>query len=268
MGHEHILDASIGIHLRLCQGRAGQANGTMRDLPSGHVRALVGLGMGPQLDAMVARELRHAGEIAFDDFFVDHGDRSDAIIGCGQSALEVHSRQGRARGFSTTLWYELNRSTGGSQHVSDEQLTQRKQAPQIPSDMKAFNRKVIEEHRANKGKLSGMMANRHVLLLTTIGRKTGQERTVVVGYGQEGDRYIVIASDNGAKDHPHWYRNLLANPTATVEVGADRIEARARTARPQEREQFIPLVPYIRSQQELTSREIPIVVLEAARRTS
>lgn len=144
----------------------------------------------------------------------------------------------------------------------------RKQPPQVPSDIKAFNRKVVEEHRANKGKLSGMMANRHVLLLTTIGRKSGEERTVVLGYGQDGNRYVVIASGNGAKDHPLWYRNILANPAATVEVGADTFEARGRTARPEEREQLIPLVPYIRSQQELTSREIPIVVLEQAQQVS
>jgi deazaflavin-dependent oxidoreductase (nitroreductase family) len=146
--------------------------------------------------------------------------------------------------------------------MSTNESSPRKQPPQIPADMKAFNQKVIEEHRANHGQLSGMMAGRRVLLLTTTGARTGQPRTVVVGYGRDGDRCIVIASNNGAPEHPFWYRNLLKNPSATVEIGAEKFEARARTARPEEREGLTALVPYVTSQQELTSREIPIVVLE------
>lgn len=143
-----------------------------------------------------------------------------------------------------------------------QESSPRKPPPQIPQDMKAFNQKVIEEHRANHGKLSGMMADRHVLLLTTTGARSGQPRTVVVGYGRDGDRCVVIASNNGAPKHPFWYGNLLKNPNATVEVGAEKFEARARTARPEEREKLTTFVPYVKSQQELTSREIPIVVLE------
>lgn len=149
--------------------------------------------------------------------------------------------------------------------MSTSESTPRKPPPQIPQDMKAFNRKVIEEFRANQGKLSGPMAKSSVILLTTTGRKTGEQRTVVVGHGKDGDRYVVIASNNGAPEHPLWYQNLLANPKATVEVGPEKFEARARTARPDEREQLVPVVPYIKSQQELTSREIPIVVLERAK---
>jgi deazaflavin-dependent oxidoreductase (nitroreductase family) len=128
--------------------------------------------------------------------------------------------------------------------------------------MKAFNRKLIEEFRSSGGKLSGQLAKSRVLLLTTTGAKSGEPRTVVVGYGQDGNRYVVIASGNGAVDHPFWYRNLLAKPEATVEVGPRTFTARPRTASPAERERFKPLVPYIESQQRLTDREIPIVVLE------
>jgi deazaflavin-dependent oxidoreductase (nitroreductase family) len=148
--------------------------------------------------------------------------------------------------------------------MSTESSSARPDRPPIPSDMKAFNRKVIEEFRANGGKLSGQMAKSHVLLLTTIGAKSGEQRTVVVGYGQDGDRYVVIASDNGAVDHPLWYRNLLARPEATVEVGQRKFKARPRTASPAERDRFKALVPYIENQQKLTDREIPIVVLEPA----
>ena len=73
---------------------------------------------------------------------------------------------------------------------------------------------------------------------------------------------MVIASNNAAPSHPTWYRNLLADPTATLEVGADRFEVRARTAAPEERERLGAAVPWFQSQQELTTREIPLVVFD------
>jgi deazaflavin-dependent oxidoreductase (nitroreductase family) len=146
--------------------------------------------------------------------------------------------------------------------MSPGEPTQRKPPTQIPTDMNAFNRKLIEEFRANRGQLSGQMAGRTLVLLTTTGAKSGKERTAVLGFGKDGDRYVVIASGNGAPSHPAWYRNLLARPIATVEVGPDKFKVRARTARPDEREALKPLVPYIEQQQTLTTREIPIVVLE------
>ena len=146
--------------------------------------------------------------------------------------------------------------------MSSDQPTIRKAPSQIPSDMQAFNRKVIDDFRANRGKLTGPLAGRTLMLLTTTGAKTGKERTAVLGFGKDGDRYVVIASGNGAPSHPGWYRNLLARPIATVEVGPNKFKVRARTAGPDEREQLKRLVPYIEQQQTLTTREIPIVVLE------
>jgi deazaflavin-dependent oxidoreductase (nitroreductase family) len=128
--------------------------------------------------------------------------------------------------------------------------------------MKAFNRALIEEWRANDGRLSGPMAGRNLILLTTTGARSGEPRTTVLGFGRHGDRLVAIASNNGAPAHPAWYVNLLANPTATVELGAEMFEVRARTASPDEREEFSKAVPYLESQQKLTKREIPIVVLE------
>jgi deazaflavin-dependent oxidoreductase (nitroreductase family) len=130
--------------------------------------------------------------------------------------------------------------------------------------MNAFNRKLIEEFRANRGQLSGPMAGRTLMLLTTTGAKSGKEQTCVLGFGKDGDRYVVIASANGAPSHPAWYENLQARPIATVEVGPDKFKVRARTARPDEREPLKRLVPYIEQQQTLTKREIPIVVLDRA----
>jgi deazaflavin-dependent oxidoreductase (nitroreductase family) len=139
---------------------------------------------------------------------------------------------------------------------------QRKPPPQIPADMNAFNQKVVQDFRANRGKLTGPLAGRTLMLLTTTGAKSGKERIVVLGFGKNGDRYVVIASGNGAPSHPAWYQNLLARPIATVEVGPDKFKVRARTAGAEEREKLAPLVPYIVQQQTLTKREIPIVVLE------
>jgi deazaflavin-dependent oxidoreductase (nitroreductase family) len=128
--------------------------------------------------------------------------------------------------------------------------------------MRAFNETVITEHRANAGKLSGMMEGRTILLLTTTGRRSGEQRTVVLGYGRLGDRLVVIASDNGAPSAPAWYRNLLADPSAVVELGAEKFKVRATTAGPSERAQLGQVIPYLEGQQKLTEREIPVVALD------
>src|SRR5207245_2638577 len=102
----------------------------------------------------------------------------------------------------------------------------------IPTDMKAFNRALVEEFRANHGRLSGPMAGRSLMLLTTTGARTGQARTVVLGYGRQGDRYVAIASANAAPADPAWYRNLQEHPIATVEVNAERSGGRAGGGEP------------------------------------
>jgi deazaflavin-dependent oxidoreductase (nitroreductase family) len=148
-----------------------------------------------------------------------------------------------------------------SEETAKEESQARK-APVIPTDMKAFNQKVITEFRANRGQLSGPMAGRSVLLLTTTGARSGVERTTVLGFGRAGERLVVIASDNGAPSAPDWYHNLLARPIATVELGPEKFKVRAVTAGPDERDELAKVVPYLKQQQALTEREIPIVVLE------
>ncbi len=128
--------------------------------------------------------------------------------------------------------------------------------------MKAFNEKLIEEFRANRGQLSGSMARSQVLVLTTVGARSGLPRTVVIGYRRNGDRYLAIASDNGSDRAPSWYRNLLAHPTATVELGPERFEVLSRTATAEERGGLAPSIEYLEPQQALTKREIPIVIFE------
>src|SRR5260370_30584806 len=105
--------------------------------------------------------------------------------------------------------------------------------PAIPPDMKAFNRKVIDEWHANGGKLTGPLAKSQLILLTTIGARSGEPRTVVIGYRPHGDELVAIASDNGAPNDPAWYRNLLANNrNATVVPCPEKVVSHAPTTPP------------------------------------
>ncbi len=106
----------------------------------------------------------------------------------------------------------------------------------------------------------------NTLLITTRGRKTGILRRTALIYGQDGDRYIVVASNGGSPHHPNWYLNLKANPEVQVQVGADHFTARARTATPEERPALWTMMseifPTYRDYQNKTEREIPVVILE------
>ncbi|HET7465068.1 MAG TPA: nitroreductase/quinone reductase family protein [Candidatus Dormibacteraeota bacterium] len=139
---------------------------------------------------------------------------------------------------------------------------------QLPSDMNAFNRQIIEEFRATKGQLSGRMAGRQVLLITTKGARTGEPRTAVIGYRKSGAVFVVIASANGAAAHPSWYVNLLADPHATIEVGPEKVEVRARTVKGKEREKLAKVIEYLEPQQKLTARTIPVVALEPVKKSA
>jgi deazaflavin-dependent oxidoreductase (nitroreductase family) len=141
-------------------------------------------------------------------------------------------------------------------------MSSKQQRPQIPTDMTAFNAKLIEEFRANHGQLSGQMAGRQLLLLNTAGAKSGQQRTAVVGYRPYGDDLAIIASNNGAPKDPAWFANLKKDPVATVEVGAENFKVKTRVAKPEEREKIAKLIDYLGPQQQRTSRQIPIVILE------
>lgn len=93
--------------------------------------------------------------------------------------------------------------------------------------MSDHNQGIIEEFRTHHGSVGGYFAGRTLLLLTHTGAKTGAERTNPLAYRREGDRIFVFASKGGAPSHPDWYRNLIANPDVTVEIGDDTFRARA-----------------------------------------
>ena len=106
------------------------------------------------------------------------------------------------------------------------------------------------------------------LILTTLGRRSGKARRLALIYGQDGDRYIVVASKGGSDKHPEWYLNLRDNSEAQVQVRGDRFRARARTATPEERDRLWPRMakiwPDYDKYQAKTDRQIPLVILERA----
>ena len=128
---------------------------------------------------------------------------------------------------------------------------------------KQFNHGLIAEFRANGGTVSGWPP---LLLLTTIGAKSGQPHTTPLLYSTDGDRIIVIAAHSGAPKHPAWYHNLVANPEVTVELGRERFRMRAVVAAGKERErlfnQHAEKAPWTVEFQAKTTRELPAVVLE------
>ena len=105
-----------------------------------------------------------------------------------------------------------------------------------------------------------------VLLLTTTGRRTGKPGTTPLIYAQDGDRYVIVASQGGAPAHPGWYKNLAKDPEVEVQVRDDVFPARARTAEGAERERLWALAnevwPHYDEYARRTEREIPVVVLE------
>jgi deazaflavin-dependent oxidoreductase (nitroreductase family) len=108
----------------------------------------------------------------------------------------------------------------------------------------------------------------HILLLTTIGRRSGKARRTPLIYGRDGDRYLVVASNGGEDEHPLWYRNLSADSRVRLQVGAQRFDAVAHTASGEERARLWPVMtaiwPDYDVYQTRTSREIPVVVLTPA----
>ena len=106
----------------------------------------------------------------------------------------------------------------------------------------------------------------HIVLLTTIGHRSGEERTVPLIFGRHGDDYLLVASKGGADDPPAWYVNLEANPAVTLQDRADVFKAVARTASAEEKQTLWPIMtkewPDYDEYQKKTDRPIPVVVLE------
>ncbi|MFG2996838.1 nitroreductase/quinone reductase family protein [Streptomyces sp. NPDC048340] len=132
----------------------------------------------------------------------------------------------------------------------------------------SFNQSVIEEFRANAGKVGGPFEGSDLLLLTTTGAKSGTERTTPLGYVRHGDSLLLIGSNLGAPRHPGWYHNLLAHPVVRVETGTRTFEALAVPAEGDRRDELfahaVRMAPGYGDYQERTTRRLPVVVLERA----
>ena len=131
--------------------------------------------------------------------------------------------------------------------------------------MNDYNRHVIEEFRANGGKVGGEWEDIPLLLLTTTGAKSGERRTTPMAYLPNGDRLFVWAANGGSPTHPHWYHNLVAHPHVTVEVGTETFEAIAVATEDVERDrlwtQGVALYPQLAEAQAKTTRQVPVIAL-------
>ena len=129
-----------------------------------------------------------------------------------------------------------------------------------------FGQEHVRVYRETDGERGYHWRGTTILLLTTKGRKSGEERTTpLIHRGVEGS-WVIVASRGGAPDHPGWYKNLEADPNVAIQVKGERIPVRARTATGEERERLWQLMaevwPAYDDYQQRTQREIPVVVLE------
>jgi deazaflavin-dependent oxidoreductase (nitroreductase family) len=137
----------------------------------------------------------------------------------------------------------------------------------VPPHMSDFNTQVIEEFRANGGKVGGNFAGANLVLMTTRGAKSGVERTNPVVYFNDGDRIYVIASAGGSTKHPAWYHNLTAHPELTVEVGAETYRAKANPVTDDaERDRLyadaVAQMPGFGEYEKTANRRIPVLHLD------
>jgi deazaflavin-dependent oxidoreductase (nitroreductase family) len=133
------------------------------------------------------------------------------------------------------------------------------------SNTNDWNTAIIAEFRANGGKVGGRFEGSTLLLLHTIGAKSGQERVNPLACIRDGDRLLVVGSKAGAPTHPDWYHNLAANPEVTVELGTEQFRARAAVAAEPERTRLFAKIveerPGFADYQTKTTRVIPVVIL-------
>jgi deazaflavin-dependent oxidoreductase (nitroreductase family) len=128
-----------------------------------------------------------------------------------------------------------------------------------------FGKEHVDRYRETDGEEGHDWRGTVTLLLTTNGRRSGEKRTTPLIYQPDGDRYVVVASQGGAEQHPGWYFNLSADPNVEVQVKGDRFNATASTAEGEERERLWKLMtatwPAYDGYQTRTDRQIPVVVL-------
>jgi deazaflavin-dependent oxidoreductase (nitroreductase family) len=135
----------------------------------------------------------------------------------------------------------------------------------MSTSMNDFNAQIIEEFRANEGRVGGMFEGSTLLLLHHVGAKTGTDRINPLVYDRDGDRYVIFASKAGAPTNPDWYHNLKAHPNVAIEVGTDTIDVVAAEAAGEERDRLFrrqaERSPNFSEYQTKTDRVIPVMIL-------
>lgn len=128
-----------------------------------------------------------------------------------------------------------------------------------------FNQQIVDEFRANEGRVGGPFAGAAMLLLTTTGAKTGKQTVSPLVYTDDGDRLLIYGSKGGAPTHPVWFHNLKANPEVTVEVGTETFAARAEEITGEERDRLwaahVKRAPGFGEYEKKTTRTIPVIAL-------
>lgn len=131
-----------------------------------------------------------------------------------------------------------------------------------------FMRLQIFMYRRSRGKTFGRVRGMPVLLLTTVGRKTGKPRVTPVMYIRDGDNYVITASYAGLGKHPGWFFNLMSNPQTTIEVNGMTNGVTAHQASPTEKDrlwkQLVEQAPFFEGYRKKTTRDIPMVILQPA----
>jgi deazaflavin-dependent oxidoreductase (nitroreductase family) len=122
--------------------------------------------------------------------------------------------------------------------------------------------------RVTGGRLGSQLGKQSVLLLHTVGRKSGKAYTTPLSYYRDGDRYLIVASNWGQEEHPNWFRNLMQSPRAAIQTKSGTLQVEARQAEGEEYQRLWNVVTrqnsqYLRYQQAVT-RQIPIVILTPA----
>lgn len=137
--------------------------------------------------------------------------------------------------------------------------------PALEPYVHPFNQPIVAEFRANRGIVGGPFAGADLLLLTTVGARSGRLVTSPLGYVRDRHRLLVVASAGGSPHHPAWYHNLRANPTARVELGGDVFAVRAVITEGTERDALFAMItdraPGYRDYQSRVRRTIPVVAL-------
>ena len=131
--------------------------------------------------------------------------------------------------------------------------------------MSDMNQRIIEEFRANDGKVGGFFENNTLLLLHTTGAKSGKGRINPLVTFEDGDRLVVVASKGGAPSHPDWYFNIISNPNVEVEYGPERFQAKAAVTEEPERTRLYGIMETkmsaFKAYKEKAGRVIPVVIL-------